>query len=65
MVTGIIGLIRFGHVGDTLLFDQIVKACQQIHGSLWYLLEKGVQLFGGRCTYGLEDRSLIGKLVVV
>ena len=31
--------IGFGHVGHPLFFDQIAKACQQLHGSLYDLIQ--------------------------
>ena len=60
---GIIGIIRFGHVSHPLLFNQIAQACQQLHGSLYDLVEQWVQLFGGGCTCRLEYWTLVGHAI--
>ena len=55
--------IGFGHIHHTRLFDQIAKARQQLHDSFYDLVEQCVQLFGGGCTYRLEDRTLLGDAI--
>ena len=58
-----IGRIRFGYVCHPLRFDQIARACQQLHNSYYDLVAQGVQLFGGGGTYRLEDRTLVGDAI--
>ena len=47
----------------TLRFDQIARACQQLHGSLYDPVAQGVQLFGGGCRYRLEYWTLVGDAI--